>query len=256
MKAVILAGGMGTRLREETDYRPKPMVEVGGRPILWHIMKILSTQGINDFVICLGYKGDQIKDYFLNYEYLSNDITVRLGKHDSVIKHDPSVAENWNVTLANTGQTTMTGGRILNVKKYVDDEPFLCTYGDGLADIDLKGLIDFHNLRGKTATVTAVRPTTRFGAMQIEEDDRVSEFLEKPRAEKWVNGGFFIFQPEVFNYLTPNCILETTPLETLAQKGELSAYKHEGFWQPMDTFRESQELNKLWDNNSAPWKIW
>jgi glucose-1-phosphate cytidylyltransferase len=256
LKAVILAGGMGTRLREETDYRPKPMVEVGGKPILWHIMKILSTQGINDFVICLGYKGDQIKDYFLNYEYLSNDITVKLGKHDAVIKHSQSIDENWNVTLANTGQTTMTGGRILNIQKYVDGEPFLCTYGDGLADINLKGLLDFHATHGKTATVTAVRPTTRFGAMQIEDDDRVSEFLEKPRGEKWVNGGFFIFQPEIFNFLTPNCILETTPLETLAQKGELSAFRHEGFWQPMDTFRESQELNNLWDRNAAPWKIW
>ena len=256
MKAVILAGGLGTRLREETEYRPKPMVEIGGRPILWHIMKTLSTQGINDFVICLGYKGDYIKDFFMNYEARTHDITVKLGENEGIVQHAKSSAENWTVTLANTGLTTMTGGRIHNIKKYVQDGRFLCTYGDGVADIDLKALTAFHASHGKTATVTAVRPTNRFGAMQIDENETVTEFAEKPRAEKWVNGGYFIFEPGIFDYLDAECVLEKAPLENLSKKGELKSYKHEGFWQPMDTFRETQDLNELWNNNEAPWKIW
>lgn len=256
MKAVILAGGMGTRLREETEYRPKPMVEVGGRPILWHIMKILSEQGIKDFVVCLGYKGDFIKDYFLNYESRINDITIKLGEGDAVIQHTRSSNENWNITLADTGLTTMTGGRIHNIKKYVSNERFLCTYGDGLSDIDIKALINFHNSHGKIATVTAVRPTTRFGAMQIDDSGTVNEFAEKPKSDKWVNGGFFIFEPGIFDYLKADSTLEAKPLEELSKKGQLKAYKHEGFWQPMDTYRESLELNEMWAKNKAPWKIW
>ena len=256
MKAVILAGGMGTRLREETEFRPKPMVEIGGRPILWHIMKTLSTQGINDFVICLGYKGDQIKDFFMNYESRTHDITVTLGESEGLVQHTKTLSENWTVTLANTGLATMTGGRIHKIKKYVGDERFLCTYGDGLADIDVTALTNFHVAHGKTATVTAVRPATRFGAMQIDEDNTVNEFAEKPRAEKWVNGGYFIFEPGIFNYLDSQCTLEAKPLESLSKKGELKAFHHEGFWQPMDTFRESQELNELWSTDKAPWKIW
>lgn len=256
LKAVILAGGMGTRLREETEYRPKPMVEVGGRPILWHIMKILSTQGINDFVICLGYKGDQIKDYFLNYESRTNDLTVTLGRDGTVVQHTNTISENWNVTLADTGLNTMTGGRINRIKKYVENENFLCTYGDGLADINLKALLDFHEAHGLGATVTAVRPTNRFGSLQINESDLVTEFAEKPKTEKWVNGGFFIFNPMIFDYLDDECVLEKSPLENIAKKGQLKAYKHDGFWQPMDTYRESQDLNALWDENKAPWKNW
>ena len=256
MKAVILAGGLGTRLREETEFRPKPMVEIGGRPILWHIMKTLSTQGINDFVICLGYKGDYIKDYFMNYEARTHDVTIKLGEKQELIQHKKVKIENWSVTLANTGLTTMTGGRIHAIKEYVKGEKFLCTYGDGVADIDLKALTAFHESHGKTATVTAVRPTKRFGAMQIDENETVTEFAEKPRAEKWVNGGYFIFEPGIFDYLDAECVLEKAPLEKLAQKGQLKSYKHEGFWQPMDTYRESQDLNELWDNNEAPWKIW
>jgi glucose-1-phosphate cytidylyltransferase len=256
MKAVILAGGMGTRLREETEFRPKPMVEIGGRPILWHIMKMLSTQGINDFVICLGYKGDYIKDFFINYEARTHDITVKLGKSESLIRHSESPAENWTVTLANTGATTMTGGRINKIKQYVDSERFLCTYGDGVADINLSALTKFHTEHGKIATVTSVRPTNRFGAMRVDENNLVTEFVEKPIAEKRVNGGFFVFEPEIFDYLTDECILEKEPLERLSISGELVAYAHVGYWQPMDTYREMIELNELWDANQAPWKIW
>lgn len=256
MKAVILAGGMGTRLREETEFRPKPMVEIGGRPILWHIMKTLSSQGINDFVICLGYKGDYIKDFFMNYEARTHDITVKLGENEGLVQHSESPSENWTVTLANTGATTMTGGRINKIKKYVENERFLCTYGDGVADIDLSALTKFHMEHGKTATVTSVRPTNRFGAMQIDNNNLVTEFAEKPIAEKRVNGGYFIFEPAVFNYLNDESVLEKEPLERLSSSGELKAYKHDGFWQPMDTYRETIELNELWDANQAPWKIW
>lgn len=256
MKAVLLAGGMGTRLREETEYRPKPMVEIGQRPILWHIMKNLSTQGLLEFVVCLGYKGDFIKDYFLNYEARINDVTVSLGSKTEHSQHSNSSEENWVVTLANTGLTTMTGGRIHRIQKYVEGERFLCTYGDGLADIDLSALIKFHESHGKIATVTAVMPTSRFGSMEISADERVTKFAEKPKGSAWVNGGFFIFEPEIFDYLSHDCILENEPLEKLAADGELVAYKHHGFWRPMDTFRESLELNELWDTEDAPWKNW
>jgi glucose-1-phosphate cytidylyltransferase len=256
MKAVILAGGMGTRLREETEFRPKPMVEIGGKPIIWHIMKILSAQGINDFVICLGYKGDYIKDFFMNYESRTHDITVKLGENEGLIHHSNSPTENWTVTLVNTGATTMTGGRINKIKKYIAGERFLCTYGDGVADINLDALIQFHKEHGKTATVTAVRPTNRFGAMHIDENNLVTEFAEKPISEKRVNGGYFIFEPSIFDHLSDESVLEKDPLEKLSESGELKAYLHEGFWQPMDTYRETTELNELWDTNRAPWKIW
>jgi glucose-1-phosphate cytidylyltransferase len=256
MKAVILAGGMGTRLREETEFRPKPMIEIGGRPILWHIMKTLSVQGINDFIICLGYKGDHIKDFFMNYEARTHDITVKLGENEGLKHHAKSLNENWSVTLANTGATTMTGGRINRIQKYVAGERFLCTYGDGVADINLNALTKFHDRHGKTATVTSVRPTSRFGAMQIDKNDSVTQFLEKPESEERVNGGYFVFEPKIFDYLTDESTLEREPLEKLSNDGELYAYTHNGFWQPMDTYRETLELNELWDLNQAPWKIW
>jgi glucose-1-phosphate cytidylyltransferase len=256
MRAVILAGGMGTRLREETEFRPKPMVEIGGRPILWHIMKMLASQDLLDFVFCLGYKGDQIKDYFLNYEARINDITISLGSNKMNIQHSVSDEEKWNVTLANTGANTMTGGRIHLIEKYVKGERFLCTYGDGLANLDLRALIKFHESHGKVASVTAVRPNSRFGSIEMEFDKRVTRFSEKPKSEQWINGGFFIFEPQIFNYLSVDSILETEPLEKLATDGQLMAYQHDGFWQPMDTYRESQELNALWDSNTAPWKTW
>jgi glucose-1-phosphate cytidylyltransferase len=256
MKAVILAGGMGTRLREETEYRPKPMVEIGSRPILWHIMKNLSQQNFSDFLICLGYKGDQIKDFFLNYKARVNDITVSLGKEGVAVQHTTNDEEKWNVTLVNTGQETMTGGRIYRARDYLKKERFLCTYGDGLADIDITKLLDFHISHKKLATVTAVRPTSRFGSIQIDESSKVLKFAEKPRAEQWINGGFFIFEPKIFDYLDNDCILEQAPLENLARDGQLMAFHHNGFWQPMDTYRETQDLNSLWSEAKAPWKNW
>jgi glucose-1-phosphate cytidylyltransferase len=256
MKAVILAGGLGTRLREETEFRPKPMVEIGGKPIIWHIMKTLSVQGINEFVICLGYKGDYIKDYFMNYEARVHDITVKLGTNEGTFHHTKKQNENWMITLADTGLTTMTGGRIAKIRQYLGNEDFLCTYGDGVADINLEELRKFHSDHGKIATVTAVRPTNRFGAMKIDENETVTDFSEKPISEKWVNGGFFIFKHEVFDFIEADSILEKEPLERLASLGQLKSYKHKGFWQPMDTYRETQELNLLWEQNRAPWKIW
>jgi glucose-1-phosphate cytidylyltransferase len=256
LKAVILAGGQGTRLREETEFRPKPMVEVGGRPILWHIMKLLSQQDLNEFVVCLGYKGDQIKDYFLNYQARTNDVKINLGSDEIKPIHSNLHAENWSVTLANTGIATMTGGRIFKIQEYVKNETFLCTYGDGLADIDLSKLVSFHRHHGKIATVTAVRPLSRFGTLNILESGQVSRFAEKPVSENWVSGGFFLFEPTIFRYLNEKSVLEEEPLEELAKDGQLMAYKHEGFWQPMDTFRESQELNQLFVSGKAPWKNW
>ena len=256
MKAVILAGGLGTRLREETEFRPKPMVEIGGKPIIWHIMKTLSVQGINEFIICLGYKGDYIKDYFMNYESRVHDITVKLGENEGTFHHSEKQNENWIVTLANTGLTTMTGGRIAKIRKYLGNEDFLCTYGDGVADINLEELRKFHSEHGKIATVTAVRPTNRFGALKIDENETVTDFSEKPLSEKWVNGGYFVFKHEVFDFIEADSILEKEPLERLASLGQLKSYKHKGFWQPMDTYREVQELNLLWEEKQAPWKIW
>ena len=256
MQAVILAGGMGTRLREETEYRPKPMVEIAGRPIIWHIMKNLSQQNLNNFTICLGYKGDQIREFFLNYKSRVNDITVDLENDDFAIHNTSSTLENWKVTLANTGLNTMTGGRIFRIRDYVKNDRFLCTYGDGLADINIKSLIEFHKKHGKIATVTTVRPTTRFGALEIDSKKEVKKFAEKPKSEKWINGGFFIFEPKIFDYLNEDCVLEQEPLENLARQGELMAFEHTGFWQPMDTYRETQELNQLWENGLAPWKNW
>lgn len=256
MRAVILAGGYGTRLREETEFKPKPMVEVGERPILWHIMKNLSVQGIKDFIICLGYKGDFIKDYFINYESRNHDITVKLGKVKDLIQHTENLSEDWNVTLVNTGLSTMTGGRIYKIRKYLNNERFLCTYGDGLADIKIEELINFHINHGKLATVTSVRPTNRFGALELDTENFVSRFSEKPKLEKRVNGGFFIFESGIFDYLNDDAILEQEPLEKLARDRQLLSYTHEGFWQPMDTFREVQELNSLWQNELAPWKNW
>jgi len=256
VRAVILAGGMGTRLREETEYRPKPMASIGGYPILWHIMKNLANQGIGDFIICLGYKGDQIRDYFLNYESRVNDITVQLGDKGSSIIHGRAVEDNWRITLADTGLETMTGGRLHAIKPHISEERFLCTYGDGLADVDISGLLKFHASHGKLATVTAVQPVDRFGTLNIGLNDEVMSFIEKPKSEKWISGGFFVFERQIFNYLNEDSILEREPLERLAIEGQLKAFRHEGFWQPMDTFREFTMLNDMWASGSAPWKVW
>lgn len=257
MKVVILAGGLGTRLREETEFRPKPMVEVGGRPILWHIMKLFACHGIVDFVVCTGYKGDVIKDYFLNYDARNNDFTITLGRSIETEFHDRHLESEWTVTVADTGHDTQTGGRVARVRRYVAGETFMVTYGDGVADVDITALLAFHRAHGRTATLTTVRPVSRFGVLDLDEDDgRVQHFREKPQADGWVNAGFLVFEPAVFDYLTgDDCILEQEPLQALAKDGELVAYRHDGFFQPMDTFREATLLNELWDQG-APWKVW
>jgi glucose-1-phosphate cytidylyltransferase len=256
VKGLILAGGLGTRLREETEFKPKPMVEVGGRPIIWHIMKNLSAQGLNDFTIATGYKGESIKDYFLNYHSRNNDVTLNLGINSSVIHHGLHDESNWRVTIANTGELTMTGGRVFRSLKYIEGDRFLCTYGDGLADINLKELMDFHLAHGKKATVTTVQPLSRFGVMDVDSNGVVTQFREKPIMDGWVNAGFFIFEKSIIEYLDENCILEQEPLAKLAAEGELVAYRHHGFWQPMDTLRESIFLNEMWSEGKAPWKNW
>jgi glucose-1-phosphate cytidylyltransferase len=255
LPAIILAGGMGTRIREESEYRPKPMVEIGGKPIIWHIMKNLAAQGITEFIICAGYKGDVIRDYFLNYYSRNTDFTVDLGSN-SLVMEDHVHNENWRVTIAETGLTTATGGRVHKVRKYLKGRRFLCTYGDGLADIDLDLLISHHEKAAKNATVTAVQPLNRFGALEMDEDFLVTAFKEKQSTSDWVNGGFFIFEDKIFDYLDESSTLEKEPLEKLARDGQLSAYKHTGFWQPMDTYRESLMLNQMWESNNAPWKKW
>ena len=256
MKVVILAGGLGTRLREETEFRPKPMVEIGGRPILWHIMKIYAAHGFSEFVICLGYKGDVIRDYFMNYETRNRDFTVTLGSREVEI-HDCHSEDGWKVTLAESGDATMTGGRIKRVAHYLGAETFMVTYGDGVADIDISRLIAFHRARGKLATVTAVRPASRFGELAIE-DGTVKLFREKPQVHSaWINGGFFVFERQVLDLIEGDDeTLEAGLLVRLADSAELAVYQHEGFWQCMDTYREMQVLNEMWRTGQAPWARW
>lgn len=256
MKAILLAGGLGTRMREETEFRPKPMVEVGGRPVLWHIMKNLSHFGISEFVVATGYKSDMIKDYFLNYEAWNNDFTIELGRRDSLSFHDAHDEAHWTVTVAYTGEETMTGGRVKRAARYLDSGPFLVTYGDGLADVDIADLRRTHESLGRLATVTTVQPFSRFGVMDVGPDSRVLSFSEKPRLDGWINIGFFVMETDALAYLDEDCVLEEEPLARLAADGELSAYRHRGFWQPMDTYRESKMLNNLWDSGRAPWKVW
>ena len=256
MKAIILAGGLGTRMREETEFRHKPMVEVGGRPVLWHIMKNLAHHGITDFIIATGYKSDMIKEYFLNYEARNNDFTLQLGSRDSLHFHDAHHEANWTVTIAYTGESTMTGGRVYRAARYLDNTPFLVTYGDGLADVNIAELAAFHQHQGTLATVTTVQPLSRFGVMDVDGTEHVTRFREKPQVEGWINIGFFIMQPEALHYLDADCILEETPLAELAADRQLSAYRHTGFWQPMDTYRESRMLNQLWEEGNPPWKTW
>ncbi len=243
-------------MREETEFRPKPMVEVGGRPVLWHIMKMLGQQQIQDFVVCTGYKSEMIKNYFANYASVNQDFTVKLGAHESIEYHGTHDEADWSVTVADTGATTMTGGRIKRVQKHVAGERFLCTYGDGIADVDLAALLDYHESHGKIATVTTVQPTSRFGVLDLAEDGSVKNFKEKPQVEGWINIGYFIFEPDIFDYLGGDSVLEQEPLRKLAEDGQIAAYKHTGFWQPMDTFRESQLLNELWESGKAPWRTW
>jgi glucose-1-phosphate cytidylyltransferase len=259
MKVVILCGGVGTRLREETEVRPKPMVEIGGRPILWHIMKSYAHYGLQDFVLCLGYKGYAIKDFFLNYEARMNDLTIHLGSKRGFEFHDTHSEDGWKVTMAETGEAALTGTRLRRVQRYLDNAPFCLTYGDGLGNVDLQELTRFHRSHGKLATITGVRPPGRFGEMRLD-GDRVTAFNEKPQVtEGFINGGFFIFEPEFIDrYLagTDDVALEATPLRSLAADGELMVWPHSGFWQPMDTYREWKVLEELWNNNEAPWKVW
>jgi glucose-1-phosphate cytidylyltransferase len=255
MKVVILAGGKGTRLAEETNIRPKPMVEIGGKPIIWHIMNIYAAFGYKDFLVACGYKGEMIKEYFNNYYMLNSDYFVNLKNGNLEIVNSNNV--DWRIGVINTGANTETGGRVRRVKKWIVDGTFFVTYGDGLSDVNIHSLLEFHRAHGLLATVTAVRPPARFGGLVLEKD-RVVEFSEKPQtSEGWINGGFFVFEPGVFDYLVDDTsILERDPLEKLAADGQLMAFRHTGFWQPMDTLREKQILESLWTSGKAPWKIW
>jgi glucose-1-phosphate cytidylyltransferase len=255
MKVAILAGGLGTRLAEETTIKPKPMVEIGGKPILWHIMKLYSSFGFHEFVIALGYKGEYIKDYFLNYFYRTHSLTIDIKANQTRI-HDGD-DDPWVVHLLDTGDNTKTGGRIKQIAKFIGDEPFMLTYGDGVANINIPALLDFHKTRGKLVTLTAVRPAARFGQMVVE-DGRVVQFKEKPQiGEGWINGGFFVLQPEIVNYIAGNhTAWEFESLETLAAEGQVVAFQHERFWQCMDTIRDVQSLENHWQTGAAPWKIW
>ena len=252
---VILCGGKGTRLREQTEFMPKPLVNIGGRPILWHIMKIYAHYGYKSFLCCLGYKGEMIKQYFLNYEYMSNDFMVTIGhKNNKIIMNQED--KEWSITLADTGLETMTGGRIKRIEKYITSDHFMVTYGDGVANIDIDELMKFHLAKGKIATVTGIHPISRFGIIERNRDGMVERFREKPQVDEIINGGFFVFSKRVFDYLDLHCVLERGPMEQLAQNKELAVYEHKGFWFSVDTYRDYLEINKMWDENDVPWKIW
>jgi glucose-1-phosphate cytidylyltransferase len=257
MKVVILCGGLGTRLREETEFRPKPMVPIGGRPILWHIMKYYAHYGFKKFVLCLGYKGEVIKDYFRNYHWFMSDLTLRLGEKADVRYHNTHAEDDWEITMLDTGEETMTGGRVRRALQHVGDSTFFLTYGDGLANVDLGALLALHRQSGKTATLTAVQPAGRFGELDLQ-GELVAGFREKPRTENiFINGGFFVMEPSIGDLIADDsCVLEAGPLETLARTSQLAAFRHNGFWQCMDTYREQQMLEKMWQGNKAPWKVW
>ncbi|WP_419801118.1 glucose-1-phosphate cytidylyltransferase [Mucilaginibacter sp.] len=257
MKVVLLAGGLGTRLSEETVLKPKPMVEIGGMPILWHIMKIYSAHGFNDFVVCLGYKGYMIKEYFANYFLHKSDVTIDLSKNAMEV-HD-SQAEPWKITLVDTGNDSMTGGRIKRIQPHIGNETFMLTYGDGVSNINIRELVNYHKGHRKLCTVTSVQPSGRFGALDLGEDMSVNSFLEKPKGDgSWINGGYFVCEPEVFNYISEGdkTVWEQQPMEQIATSGQMNAFKHDGFWRPMDTLKDKHDLIEMWENNDAPWKIW
>lgn len=257
MKVVILAGGRGTRICEETGVLPKPMVDLGGRPILWHIMKIFSAYGFNEFIICLGYKGYLIKEYFSHYFLHMSDITIDLSRNET--KVHSTASEPWKITLVDTGLDTMTGGRLKRVQKYIGNEPFMLTYGDGLSDVNIRKLVGFHKQSKNYATLTAIQNIGRFGVLDLDSKAKVLSFLEKPRAEgAWINGGFFVLEPDIFDFIKTGdlSVWENEPLENLAVAGKLSAYKHNGFWRCMDTLRDKIELERIWQSGKAPWKVW
>ncbi len=258
MKVLLLAGGFGTRLSEETDIRPKPMVEIGEKPILWHIMKLYSTYGFNDFVVLLGYKGYYIKEYFANYFLHQSDVTIDMQNGRMEVLNNSS--EPWKVTLLDTGLNSMTGSRIKKAQKFVGNESFMLTYGDGVADINIQELVKFHKAHGKAMTMTSAQPEGRFGALNIEANNQVTDFLEKPKGDGgWINAGYFVCEPKVFEYIHDNndsIVFEQKPLQDLAQNREIVTFKHNGFWKPMDSLKDKNDLNKLWDYNKAPWKVW
>lgn len=257
MKAVILAGGLGTRLSEATVLTPKPMVEIGGKPILWHIMKTYSEHGINEFIICCGYKGYIIKEWFANYFLHTSDVTIDL-RNNSIEVHNTHT-ENWKVTLVDTGLETMTGGRVKKIQKYIGNETFLLTYGDGVTDLNITESVKHHKLAGKALTVTAYKPQGKFGSLDLGEDGHVKSFTEKPAGDgMWINAGYFVCEPEIFNYISedPMEVFEKTPLENLAHDGKMTSFKHNGFWKPMDILKDNIELNEMWNKGQAPWKVW
>lgn len=256
MKIVLLAGGYGTRISEESEHKPKPMIEIGGKPILWHIMKLYSSYGYNDFIICTGYKSYVIKEYFSNYFLHMSDVTFDMSDNTMTV-HNQS-AEPWKVTVVDTGLNTMTGGRIKRIQEYIGNEQFMVTYGDGVSNVDISALVKFHNEHGKIGTMTAIQPAGRFGALDLDSNDKVLAFKEKPKGDgSWINGGFFVFNHEIFDYIDDDTtVFEKQPLESISKKGELFVYKHEGFWQPMDTLREKHQLEELWGSGNAPWKVW
>jgi len=257
VKVLLLAGGFGTRLSEETGVKPKPMVEIGGRPILWHIMKMYSQHGFNDFVVLLGYKGYYIKEYFSNYFLHQSDVTIDIQNNKVEVLNNSS--EPWKITLLDTGDNTMTGGRVKRAQDFIGNEPFMLTYGDGVSDINIRNLVEFHKSHGKLMTITSAQPDGRFGALDIAEDNRVKKFQEKPKGDGgWINAGFFVCEPEVFNYITQgdSTIFEQQPLQDLAKDGEIYTYKHDSFWMPMDTLRDKHALSEMWDKGDAPWKKW
>lgn len=258
MKVVILCGGMGIRLKEETEYRPKPLVEIGGKPILWHIMKIYAHYGLEDFILSLGYKGKMIKEYFYNYELLNNDFTIEIGNQKNIEVHSNHTEKGWRVTLADTGDKALKGARLKRVQKYIDDDQFMLTYGDGVANVDIESLLEFHRNHGKLATVTGINPASRFGELKTK-GNQVESFSEKPKnGDGLINGGFFVFNRGIFDYLSENenCDLEIGPLEKIAAEGQLMVYKHTGSWACMDTIRDMEYLNKLWREGQAAWKVW
>jgi glucose-1-phosphate cytidylyltransferase len=258
-RVVILCGGQGTRLKEETEFRPKPMVRVGGRPLLWHIMKIYAHQGLQSFVLALGYKGSMIRDFFLNYREQTADLTLTYGQdgaHDQLDFHAAHDIEGWEVTLANTGEHTNTGGRIWRCRDHLRDATFMLTYGDGVADIDLHALLAHHKASGRLATVTGLRPFSRFGVIERDERGDAVGFREKPRMDSYTSGGFFVLEPRVLDYLDAECVFERAPLQQLADEGQLAVYTHDGFWQSVDTYREYRDLNRMWDEGDRPWAQW
>jgi len=256
MKVVILAGGLGSRLSEETNIKPKPMVEIGGKPILWHIMKMYSAYGFNEFIVCLGYKGYVIKEYFSNYFLHQSDITIKISENE--VKVHKTISEPWTITLIDTGLNTKTGGRLKRIKSYIKNETFMLTYGDGLSNVDITKLLKYHKKQGKYATVTAVQPRGRFGAFAMTKNSKIKGFKEKPKGDNsWINGGFFVLEPQIFDFIKGDETLwEQSPMENLAKTGQIMAYKHKGFWMCMDTLRDKNSFENLWQQSNAPWKVW